>query len=150
MDQSWISEAAYVDMLGGYIAGDLTTQCYIGLIKQTGSPPFWGVLTTLAQVLSQEATFTGYAETPNISWSAVGLDASHRAYSVSSPGVFTTGGGFVGPETIIGWFVQNPTTGRLIMLTIWDAANYIVLNAPGQSIAVVPTLKTLDTSITPG
>lgn len=151
-DVTYVTHAMYLGMMQGALVGTddwLVSPHYIGLLKDTGSPPVWNPWTTSADVVSQEADYTSYSRSGFLHWGTADTDAQHRAYTNLGSYTFTTPHGAFTGNIIIGWFVWNSSTTEITMYKIFDPANYIDFTLEDQSLTVIPTLKFFDASIAP-
>jgi hypothetical protein len=97
-----IPKAAETDTLTDLIANELNTW-YMRLFSGNITPD---ANTTLATMLANEASFTGYAPVHLTTWSAASIDGTNAAISTTTQGLFTgTAGG--GTGNIYGYFLTN-------------------------------------------
>lgn len=79
--------------------------CKMRLLSGNITP---AVTTTLATLLANEASFTGYSPATMSTWSAVALNGSNEASTTSTDGQFTgTSGG--GTGSLYGYFLTDPS-----------------------------------------
>lgn len=100
-----------------------------GLFTAPGAP---SVATNLAGVTA--ATFVGYAAgTP--AFGAAAIDGNGNALAAGSTVTFTAGA-VVGSQTILGWYLYDSSTAKLLFIELFSAP--LVINATGQTITVNP------------
>jgi len=97
-----VPTAAEVDTLTDMVASELNTwfmRLFSGNITPSGT-------TTLATMLANEASFTGYAPVALTTWTTPTIDGTNAAISTSTQGQFTpTSAG--GSGNIYGYFLTN-------------------------------------------
>lgn len=94
--------AAESDLLTDMVASELPSW-FMRLISGNITP---SSSTTLATLLANEASFTGYAPTALTSWTAPSIDGTSAAITTSTQGLFT-GTGVSGTGNIYGYFLTN-------------------------------------------
>jgi hypothetical protein len=97
-----VPKAGETDTLNDMIANDLTNW-YMRLFSGNITPD---ANTTLATLLSNEASFTGYAAVHLTTWSAAVIDGTNAAVSTSTQGQFT-GTSSGGTGNLYGYFLTN-------------------------------------------
>jgi hypothetical protein len=97
-----LPEAAEIDTLTDMIAS-LLNNWFMRLLKNTVT---LNASTTLATLLANEATFTGYSPSALTTWTGPTIDGTTAAISVNAQGLFTpTSGG--GSGNLFGYFLTN-------------------------------------------
>jgi len=97
-----VPKAAETDTLTDMVASLLNTW-YMRLFSTNLTPD---ANTTLATLLADEASFTGYAPVALTTWSSPSIDGTNAAVTTSTQGQFT-GTGVGGTGNIYGYFLTN-------------------------------------------